>query len=172
VRRVQWCGAVVGVVMVGLLALPGSAGAASSVAVTVGSPGPTIDGSSTQSGPSQQAGTSFNVTACGLASRAAVTIVANGSTASTMAAGADSCAASSTVVTDSHVTVNGGAATGSPGAIETDASTTPGIRPPAPAAGFSTMSDDDFMSVGIDALALLALAFLVLTFARRRIVSS
>jgi hypothetical protein len=173
----------IGVVLLGLSAFPAAmAGAASAGSVRSGPGAASVDGGTAQFGPGQVVGTSFSVTACGFAHGTAVTVSVDGTTAAATNAESTGCTTFGVVVSDPHLTVNGGPAvavdrgandivsTGmsSSGGTQTDTYTFR-VMPTPPAASLGAFSGADVMSDGLDVLAVLALGFLALTFARRRL---
>jgi hypothetical protein len=186
----------VGVVMLGLLALPwapeaaGAAGTGRTGSVGSGlvttSTSTSVAGNTAQFGPGQEVGTSFSVTACGFAHGTAVAVAVNGTTAAAMRAEANGCATFGVVVSDPHLTVNGGPAvaidqgsnhivstgTSSSGGTRTDTYTFRVMPTPTATARLATFGGVHDIGEGIDALAVVALGFLVLTFARRRRVNA
>jgi hypothetical protein len=186
VRRVQWCGALVGVLTLGVLAFPGAAMAAAGTAGTgsVGSaPAPTtIGGDTAQFGPGQEVGTSFSVTACGFVHGTGISVAVNGTTAAAMNAEANGCTTFGVVVSDPHLTVNGGPAVAvnrgwndivsigasSDGGTRTDTYTFRVMPAATTPVRLTTITAAHVIVDGISVLALLALGYLVLTFTRRR----
>jgi hypothetical protein len=178
----------VGVVMLGVLALPwaseaaGAAGTGRAGSVGSGLVSTSAAGNTAQFGPGQEVGTSFSVTACGFAQGTAVTVAVNGTTAAAVNAEANGCATFGVAVSDPHLTVNGGPAvavtqgsndivstgTSSRGGTRTDTYTFRIMPTPAARAALAPFGGAHDIGVGIDALAVVALGFLVLTFARRR----
>jgi hypothetical protein len=172
-----------GVLTLGLLAFPGSA-IAETGAGTVGfrSASTTAGGDSAQFGPGQEVGTSFSVTACGFAHGTGIAVAVNGTIAAAMNAEANGCITFGVVVSDPHLTVNGGPAvavnrgwndivstgTNSDGGTRTDTYTFRVMPSSAAPATLTTASLAHVIGDGTDALAVLALGFLVLTFTRRR----
>jgi hypothetical protein len=176
----------VGVLTLGVLAFPVAALAAADPAGTASGGAAaaptTVGGDSAQFGPGQEVGTSFSVTACGFVHGTRISVAVNGTTATVVNAGANGCTTFGVVVSDPHLTVNGGPAVavnrgwndivsigaGSDGGTRTDTYTFRVMSSAATPARTATISAAHIIVDGISVLAALALGFLVLTFTRRR----
>jgi hypothetical protein len=173
----------IGVVLLGLTALPAAmAGASPSPSIGSGPGSASVDGGTAQFGPGQVVGTSFSVTACGFARGTGVTVAVDGTTAAATKAEANGCTTFGVVVSDPHLTVNGGPAVavdrGANDIVSTGTSSSGGtqtdtyafrVMPTPPPASLGTFTGAHVISDGLDALAVLALGFLVLIFVRRRV---
>jgi hypothetical protein len=136
----------------------------------------------------QPIGNTFTVTLCGFAPGATVTLAVNGTVDASVVAGSGGCVTLTGVVSDPHIAVNGGTpvavglganaitATGisAGGGTQTDTADLTVVTTAAAAATPSGLAftGADIMAVVIGGLALIALGFLVLTFARRRTTAS
>ena len=166
----------VGVASIGILGLQGAAGADS------GYPGTTTTvGSANQTGPSQTPGSSFSGTVCGFAPGSTVTFSVGGASAGTATAGSNGCDTFTGAVSNAlSLTINGGtpipvtlgtvvitaSGTSSTGGTQSSTYTFQVVKTAA-ATGLAFTGADIMAMVG-GGLALIALGYLVVAFARRR----
>jgi hypothetical protein len=141
-----------------------------------------INGSVVQVGPKQTVGTSFHVTSCGFAPHAAVAIDVDDASSSNAVAGPRGCATFEVVVSDPHLTVEGGTSvsmklgeneitsvgTNSAGGTQTDTYTFSVVKTLLDRPTSLGFTSENVMAGSMALLALVALAFLVLTFSRPR----
>jgi hypothetical protein len=176
-----------GVAAISVLGLQGAAGADSGAN---GYPGTTVtandNGTAVTTIITQAVGSTFTETACGFAPPPptnVVTLTIDGGTlgSTTEDAGSDGCITFTGTVTDPHLSVDGGtpvevaygnstvtaSGVGPTGATVTATFTVPIAAAAAPASPLA-FTGADIMAMVIGGLALVALGFLVVTFARRR----
>jgi hypothetical protein len=180
-RKFQQLAAIVGVLVIGSFGLQSAAGAAA------GYPGT----ATTVNLGTLPVGQSFSATLCGYASGAIVSVEINGQTESSATADSSGCVTLSGVVSDPHVSVDGGtpiavttgatdvitgAGVNSAGQTITGTATlivaaaaTPASSTTGTGSSGLAFTGADIMAMVVGGLGLIALGFLTLTFSRRRI---
>jgi hypothetical protein len=187
VRNLKSVAAIMGVAAISVLGLQGAAGADSG---SNGYPGTTVtandNGTAVTTVITQAVGSTFTETACGFAVTTppgTVTFTVDGGTltASSEPVGDDGCVTFTGTVTDPHLSIDGGPAIeiaygnstitasgiGPNGNTVTATFTVPVAAAAAPSTPLA-FTGADIMAMVIGGLALVALGFLVVTFARRR----